>query len=68
MIGNIYTISNVQITNSTISRTGHYGVWIKPLGLSGIDFYKHSNFVVSGCKFLDTGGAGFVPVNNKCSC
>ena len=62
VIGNIYTISNVQITNSTISRTGHYGVWIKPLGLSGIDFYKHSNFVVSGCKFLDTGGAGFVPV------
>ena len=58
---NIHTISNVQIDSVTIARTGHYGIWIKPLGLSGSDLHKHFDFTLSNSSFLNTGGSGFVP-------
>ena len=36
------TISNVLIKNTSISETGHYGIWIKSLGLNGIDSVKNN--------------------------
>ncbi len=57
-----YTISNVLMDNISVSETGHYGVWIKPMGLpTGSEDYKHSNIVLRNSSFLNTGGAGFVP-------
>ena len=57
-----YTISNVIMDNISVSETGHYGVWIKPLGLAtGSEDYKHSNIVLRNSSFINTGGAGFVP-------
>lgn len=58
---NFYTISDIVIDDITVSRTGHYGVWIKPLGVSGIELYKHDNITLRNSSFLNTGGAGFVP-------
>ena len=37
------TISDVKITNTTITKTGHYGIWIKSLGVNGIDTIKQTN-------------------------
>lgn len=64
---NVYnTISNFELINSTISRTGHYGVWIKSLGLNmNYDEIKNNNIKVLDCIFDNTGGSGFVP--NKSS-
>ncbi|MGB1191777.1 MAG: right-handed parallel beta-helix repeat-containing protein [Pseudomonadales bacterium] len=59
---NINTISNVVIDSVTIEKTGHYGIWIKPLGLNGIDLYKHYDFTLRNSSFLNTGGSGFVSV------
>ena len=58
------TISNVDITNLNITRTGHYGIWVKSLGLSGIDSIKNTQITLKDCSFEYTGGSGFVP--NKC--
>ena len=58
---NFFTISDVVMDNITVSRTGHYGVWVKPRGGSGTALYKHDNIIVRNSSFLNTGGAGFVP-------
>ena len=59
--GLINTISNVKVINTTISETGHYGFWIKSLGLNGIDSIKNNQILVDNCVFEHTGGSGFVP-------
>lgn len=59
--GLLNTISNVKVTNTTISETGHYGFWIKSLGLVGIDSVKNNQILVENCLFENTGGSGFVP-------
>ena len=61
----IYTISQIDMDDLTISRTGHYGIWIKPLGLSGSDDHKHEDITLRNSTFLDTGGSGFVPVKTS---
>jgi hypothetical protein len=58
----IRTIADVDIDGITVRETGHYGVWIKPLGLTGNDVHKHDDFTLRNSTFLNTGGAGFVPV------
>ena len=63
--GLINIISNVNIINTTISETGHYGLWIKSLGLVGIDSVKNNQILVENCVFEHTGGAGFVPNKSK---
>ena len=55
------TISDARITNTTITETGHYGFWIKSLGLNGIDSVKNNQILVEDCVFEFTGGSGFVP-------
>lgn len=57
----IYTISDIDMEGLTVSRTGHYGIWVRPLGLNGIDDYKHDDITLRNSTFLDTGGSGFVP-------
>ena len=59
--GIINTISNVKLLNTTISETGHYGFWIKSLGLNGIDSVKNNQILIENCNFDNTGGSGFVP-------
>ena len=63
--GLLNTISNVKLTNTTISETGHYGFWIKSLGLNGIDSIKNNQILVDNCVFENTGGSGFVPNKSK---
>ena len=63
--GMLNTISNVKVTNTTISETGHYGLWIKSLGLNGIDSIKNNQVLVDNCVFENTGGSGFVPNKSK---
>ena len=55
------TISNVEIMNVNITKTGHYGLWIKSLGLNAIDSIKNDQISVLDCNFEYTGGSGFVP-------
>ena len=55
------TISNIRLINTTITETGHYGFWIKSLGLIGIDSVKNNQVIVENCVFEHTGGSGFVP-------
>jgi hypothetical protein len=59
------TISDARITNTTITETGHYGFWIKSLGLNGIDSVKNNHILVDNCVFEYTGGSGFVPNKSK---
>ena len=40
------TISDVQTSEVNITKTGHYGVWIKSLGLNGIDSIKNSQIYI----------------------
>ena len=54
------TISNVKVNNTTITKTGHYGFWIKSLGLNGIDSIKNKQILIEDCVFENTGGSGFV--------
>ena len=63
--GLLNTISNVKVINSTISKTGHYGFWIKSLGLNGIDSVKNNRILVENCVFEHTGGSGFVANKSK---
>ena len=62
--GVVRLISDVLVEDCVFERTGHYAIWIKSLGLAGIDLYKNQNVTLRGCQFLHTGGSGFVP--NKC--
>ena len=55
------TISDVFISGVRITRTGHYGMWIKSLGLNNIDDVKNTGVTLSDCEFEYTGGSGFVP-------
>ena len=59
------TIANVQVKNTSIKQTGHYGIWIKSLGLNGIDSVKNNQIVIANCTFEHTGGSGFVPNKSK---
>ena len=63
--GSVNIISNVKVINSTISNTGHYGLWIKSLGIVGIDSVKNNQILVENCVFEHTGGSGFVPNKSK---
>lgn len=64
-IGLLNILKNIQITNTTITQTGHYGIWIKSLGLNGIDSIKNNQILIKGCNFEYTGGSGFVPNKSK---
>ena len=59
------TISEISIENCDISFTGHYGIWIKSIGLNNIDSVKNSDVLIKNCNFLNTGGSGFVPNKSK---
>ena len=64
---NYFVISNVDMNQLEINNTGHYGIWIKPLGLYGItDNYKHYKYTLKNSKIHNTGGAGIsiVKVND----
>ena len=63
--GLVNIISNIKVINSTISNTGHYGLWIKSLGLVGVDSIKNNQILVENCVFEHTGGSGFVPNKSK---
>jgi hypothetical protein len=63
--GLMNNISNVKVINTSISKTGHYGFWIKSLGLNGIDSVKNNQILVDNCVFENTGGSGFVPNKSK---
>ena len=63
--GAIRTISGMTMDSLSISRTGHYGAWVRPLGLSGSDDHKNADIILRNSTFLDTGGAGFVPVKSS---
>lgn len=58
----IRTIAGVEMDGLLVKQTGHYGVWIKPLGLVGSDDHKHNDFTLRNSTFLNTGGSGFVAV------
>ncbi len=60
------TISNIEFSNNVIYKTGHYGFWIKSLGLNmNFDEIKNDEVHLFDCVFEHTGGSGFVP--NKSS-
>ena len=63
--GNVNTINDVIVEEATVTRTGHYGLWIKALGLAGNNNIKNSNILVKGCTFTNTGGSGFVPNRSR---
>ena len=63
--GQIHTIDDVLVTGVEFTRTGHYGMWIKPLGLAGNNNIKHENIHITGCTFTHTGGSGFVPNRSR---
>ena len=65
LIGLINTINDVSISDVHITKTGHYGVWIKALGLAGNDVIKNENIHLSHCTFSHTGGSGFVPNRSR---
>ena len=48
------------MTDLVIWETGHYGIWIKSLGLNGIDSIKNNSILIENCSFEHTGGSGFV--------
>ena len=63
--GLINTINNVSIFETNITKTGHYGIWIKALGLAGNNVIKNENIHLSYCTFSHTGGSGFVPNKSR---
>ena len=65
LAGIVNTINNVTIEGAEITRTGHYGLWIKALGLAGNDDIKNENIHVLNCTFSHTGGSGFVPNRSR---
>ena len=66
---NLYnTISNFDLTGSYIYRTGHYGIWIKSLGLNmNFDDIKNDNIRVLDCVFEHTGGSALCQTNHQMS-
>lgn len=52
---------DIHFSDLTVSRTGHYGIWIKSLGLIQNDLLKNQFITMESCDFDNTGGAGFVP-------
>ena len=63
--GEVRLISDVLVEGCEFERTGHYAIWVKSLGLVGIDAYKNEGITVRGCGFLHTGGSGFVPNKSR---
>ena len=59
--GEVRLISDVLVEGCEFERTGHYAIWVKSLGLVGIDAYKNEGITVRGCGFLHTGGPGSCP-------
>ena len=58
---NYYKVNDVEITNSYFTDIGHYGVWLKPVGLNGKDFTFYSeDYKITNCEFNNTGGSGIV--------
>ena len=60
----VHLANDVSFSNLTVSLTGHYGIWIKSLGLNQNDTFKNQDVEMNSCLFEYTGGSGFVP--NKC--
>ena len=60
-VDDAYLASNIHFSGLTISRTGHYGIWVKSLGLVQNDLFKNQYLTLDSCNFDNTGGAGFVP-------
>ena len=58
-------ISDVKVSNCYFHHTGHYGIWIKSIGLNNIDSVKNFDIDILNCDFQDTGGSGFVPNKSK---
>ena len=50
--GEVRLISDVLVEGCEFERTGHYAIWVKSLGLVGIDAYKNEGITVQGCGFL----------------
>ena len=44
LLGNVNTIDHVVVEDTEITRTGHYGFWIKALGLAGNNNIKNTTF------------------------
>ena len=63
--GLVNTIDHITIEDVEITRTGHYGLWIKALGLAGNEEIKNEDVLVRGCVFSHTGGSGFVPNRSR---
>ena len=63
--GLVNTIDHITIEDVEITRTGHYGLWVKALGLAGNEEIKNENVLVRGCVFSHTGGSGFVPNRSR---
>ena len=63
--GFVNTIDHITIQNVEVTRTGHYGLWIKALGLAGNEEIKNEDVLVKGCVFSHTGGSGFVPNRSR---
>ena len=57
----VHLAHDVYFNGLTVARTGHYGIWIKSLGLSQNDLFKNQFITMESCDFDNTGGAGFVP-------
>ena len=51
--GLLNTISNVKVINTTISKTGHYGFWIKSLNVNGIDSVKNNQILIKRIVYLN---------------
>jgi hypothetical protein len=57
----VHLAHDVYFSGLSVARTGHYGIWIKSLGLSQNDLFKNQFITMESCDFDNTGGAGFVP-------
>jgi hypothetical protein len=60
-IDSAHLANDIHFSGLAIARTGHYGIWIKSLGLNQNDAFKNQFVTVESCDFDNTGGAGFVP-------
>ena len=63
LLGNVNTIDHVVVEDTEITRTGHYGLWIKALGLAGNNDIKNTN-IRQRMHLHKHGRIGFVP--NRC--
>ena len=58
-------LSNLSVSNCFIHHTGHYGIWIKSIGLNNINDFKNVDIKIKNSIFEETGGSGFVPNKSK---